>query len=75
MKKLFLLCAMGLVLGANGAQAADVQVSPCSKDAKILKVQISGESAVNIFRALAQRAGLKPAAMVSTLSNGMNCEG
>jgi hypothetical protein len=85
MKNLFLFSAMGFALGANVAHAdcnqpvdqcvADIQVSPCPRDAKILQVQIHGESAVNIFRAFAQRVGMKPADMQNTLSNGMNCEG
>lgn len=38
-------------------------------------VQINGESAVNIFRALALRINRKPSEMLNTVSNGMNCEG
>lgn len=66
---------ISIFLVSVGAHAADVQVSPCPKNAKILQVQIYGDSAVNIFRALAQRIGMKPADMFSTISNGMNCQG
>lgn len=64
-----------IFLSGAGAYAADVQVSPCGKNAKVLYVEINGESAVSIFRALAGRIGLKPSEMMNTVSNGMNCEG
>ena len=57
------------------AGSADVQVTVCPNNSKVLLVQIRGESAVNIFRALAHRIKIKPSEMLNTLSNGMNCEG
>ncbi len=66
---------LALVMGTLRATAADVQVTSCPKDLKILKVQIQGESAVNLFRAYAQRLGMKPVDMLITFSNGMGCFG
>ena len=69
------LLSILIFLSGVGAYAADVQVSPCSKNPKVLYVEINGESAVGIFRALAGRIGIKPSEMMNTVSNGMNCEG
>lgn len=64
-----------MLIGTNIYADADIQVVPCSKNPELLYVEINGESANNIFRALAQRISLTPAAMGNTLSNGMNCTG
>ncbi len=63
------------ILVSSTVFASDVQVSPCSKNPEILLVEISGESAANIFRALAARINVKPVDLGRTLANNMNCVG
>jgi hypothetical protein len=60
---------------ANAQAAADVQVTPCPKNSQILYVEINGESAINIFTAIAGRFNLKPADLISIETNGMLCKG
>jgi hypothetical protein len=69
------LLIISFLVTAMTASAADVSVVSCPKQPKVLKVEINGKSAVNLFRALAFRIGIKPAEMLNTLSNGMNCNG
>lgn len=63
------------ILISSTVFAADVQVSPCPKNPEILLVEISGESASNIFRALALRVNVKPVELGSVIANDMNCVG
>ena len=70
LKRIMLLSAFTM-----SAHAADVMVKACPKNPKVLIVSISGESSLNIFRALAARIKLTPAQMGNVTSNGMYCEG
>lgn len=69
------ILTISILLSGFTAQAADVTVSPCSRNPKTLYVEINGDSAINIFRALAQRIKYTPAQMLNTISNGMDCRG
>ncbi|MFZ3231468.1 MAG: hypothetical protein WA160_14775 [Pseudobdellovibrio sp.] len=73
MKSLFAILLMSSL--SLTTMAADIEVTVCLKTSKAMQVIIKGESALNIFRALSHRIGLKPAEMINTLSNGMNCKG
>lgn len=70
--KHFILMMMTAFAFAN-AQAADITVTPCPKNSAALRVDISGDSAMQMYSFTAKRLGISTSELGQCITNNMNC--